>query len=905
MINFSEIGTPHRWEQFAESFFEARGAVVIQRVALGQDRGADLIIEEYFDINGENQKKRILVSCKHMSKPVGIDIENDIRDRLDDHNCVCFYGFYSSYQTLPLQQRLDNLKEHGKIQDYHIFHDYEIESFLKNNLDNNLFKNNFENSYNHFIGNTKKAIEENTNFQRLSSEDIRDKNNESFKEFYSGGLPHWDIIKKHTFKRDIFDTVISNLDKNKVALVTAAGGEGKTTFLMQVGCYFFENKYEVYYSFDGIQNINLNQLQFDKRKNYALIIDQANYLEDIVNFIQIVKLKNNVKLLLAARKNEWLQFVESAKNYKDIQILIGTNEFSLSKLSLKEIASLKLLLTKHGALYDGGGNSLEEIISSDSNSFLLATMLLATKGQKFEFYISDVINHIRQWDNGYVTLKAIGYIVACEVLGRGYHGTTYCSEKLLQRLIDLSNEKFHFIKRHLAAETFFQQNAERFIHTRNPLIAQLYFDILFIKEPIEFGIEDYYADIIHHCSILNNKIYMDIIASIPPYLRKLDRIEASIRTLKTCISYGYFFKQFIVFIKDEIEKQNIGDYENYSARMLCKIACDKNPFVSEFYVEWAKLETNYGELGDFTKENTVRWIYKLGFDRKAGKQSFYVAWASIEIKVGNIGDIEGEQEFTARWLLRKEFKRKFDIKVGLVLARLELKAGNFGTLAYQPEFSARWILKKCIENNRILEGDIYLMWARIEIQLNNIGEKDFKTTYTARWLLQKAFSAPVVSGANLHWAKLEIRENNLGDDKCNDPYTARWILKESLLKINNDTEKIGFTIYWAKVEAQNNNYGNYQMPYSALFLLKSLYNQNLMTSTGFIIWSAIQYYLNVSESDEFSSLAMFMNAKKLKDKLFFQEYTFENFEDWINHLKSNSPETIFKPAGFHYQMIDI
>jgi hypothetical protein len=424
-------------------------------------------------------------------------------------------------------------------------------------------------------------------------------------------------------------------------------------------------------------------------------------------------------------KNEWLETVEFSKNYKDIQILIGNNEFFLTKLSTKEIGSLRALLTKHNALHEGvDNNSLEEVVSSNSNSFLLAIMLVATKGQKFEFYISDVINNIRKWDNGYDTLRAMGYIVACEVLGRGYHGIIYCSEKLLKALIDLKNEKFHDIKRHLAAETFFQQNAERLIHTRNPLIAQLYFDNLFVKEPVEFNINDYYADIIHQCAIQDGKINKDIIASIPVYLRKMGKSEAGINALKTCITYGYFFRQFIVFIKDEIEKGNVGDYENYSARMLCKSACEKNPFFSDFYTEWARIENKHGELGDLAKENSVRWIFKLGFDRKAGNNSFYIIWASIEENVGNIGDIELEQEFTARWLLMKKFKMKFDINVGLVWSKLEINQGNFGDLNFMPEYSARWILKKCVENNRINEGDFYLMWARLEIQLNNIGDEN-------------------------------------------------------------------------------------------------------------------------------------------------------------------------------------
>lgn len=912
MIDFSEIGTAHRWEQFAELFFTSRNALIIKGATVGQDGGADLVIEESFVLDNNLVKKRALVSCKYyISKSIGVGIEQDILDRIRAHNCDCFYGFYSTSYTTKLQEKLNGLlaDSNDLLRDYHIFDDFEIESFLKNNLDNGLFKNNFEKSYYQFIGNSQLKIEKNTNFQKLSSEAIRDKKDPDYLSYYTGGAPQWEIIKKYTFKRDLFEPVILNIEKNKQALITSAGGEGKTTFLMQLGCYFFEKKYEVYYSFDGIKNINPSSLQFDKAKNYLLIIDQVNYLENLVEFLQKMKLKSNVRLLLAARKNEWLQTLESSKQFKDIQILIGNDEFSLLKLSKKEITNLDILLKKHAAYNDKNTEirSLEKMISEEpQNTFLLATMIHATKGKKFEFYIADVLHNISKWDGGYETIKAIGYIVACEVLGRGQRGPIYCPEKLLLTLMDLKHEVFYKIKKNLAAEAFFQQTANRLIHTRNPIIARLYFDILFTKEPNNLSLVDFYSAIIHDSSLIGDKLYNDIIATIPIFLRKTGNTVLAKQMLELCITYGYFFRQFIVFIKDEVDAENIGNYEHYSARWLCKIACEKNPTFSDFYVVWARIENRYGELGNFESENTVRWIFKKGFDRSAYEKAFFISWAQIEIDANNIGDPECEQEFSARWLLRERFLNGFYSQVALVWAQLEISKSNFGDANYEPEYSARWIFKKCLENNNInkIDGDFYLMWARLEIQLNNIGKLDFKTPYSARWLLRKAFDKPVNCGANLHWAKLEVREDNLGRIDLGTPYSARWILKKTLERDLNNTLKKELLIYWAKLEAFNNNYGNYLQPYSALNLLKQLYDQKLMPSAGYIIWSAIQFYLKVTETDPFSFTRLFEKAKEEKKKIFFHEKTFDQVLDWEMYLQNSNPQAVFKPTGFHYLTLD-
>ena len=88
------------WEFFAADFLTWLGFNVIIPPAKGIDGGKDLIVLK------ENQ--RYLVSCKHYfqsGKMVGIEDENQFIERLAQHHCDHFIGFYSTGITSSLQSR--------------------------------------------------------------------------------------------------------------------------------------------------------------------------------------------------------------------------------------------------------------------------------------------------------------------------------------------------------------------------------------------------------------------------------------------------------------------------------------------------------------------------------------------------------------------------------------------------------------------------------------------------------------------------------------------------------------------------------------------------------------------------------------------------------------------------------
>lgn len=113
--------TSEQWEFFAQDFFNWLGYGLSSGVSRGPDGGKDLIIID--PINN----KRCLVSCKHYltsGQAIGLGIEDQFVERLAQHNCEIFIGFYSSSISTGLQQRFDQIRNNPNFSYDFIVYDY-------------------------------------------------------------------------------------------------------------------------------------------------------------------------------------------------------------------------------------------------------------------------------------------------------------------------------------------------------------------------------------------------------------------------------------------------------------------------------------------------------------------------------------------------------------------------------------------------------------------------------------------------------------------------------------------------------------------------------------------------------------------------------------------------------------
>lgn len=117
--------TDEEWEKFSMYVLQSNGYYIISMPAYGIDGGKDLLVEK--------NNYRYLVSCKHFinsGKHVGQDDEQNIVDRLVQHNVNGFIGFYSTGITTGLQNRLDGICE-NKQYTYEIFETHNIITIMQ------------------------------------------------------------------------------------------------------------------------------------------------------------------------------------------------------------------------------------------------------------------------------------------------------------------------------------------------------------------------------------------------------------------------------------------------------------------------------------------------------------------------------------------------------------------------------------------------------------------------------------------------------------------------------------------------------------------------------------------------------------------------------------------------------
>lgn len=107
--NFFRNMTDEEWEKFAVAVLAQVGYIPLTLPAYGTDGGKDFIVE--------NQNNKYLVSCKHYiksGKHIGQNNEQNIGDRLLQHNVNGFIGFYSTGITTGLQNRLDKICDNNQ-----------------------------------------------------------------------------------------------------------------------------------------------------------------------------------------------------------------------------------------------------------------------------------------------------------------------------------------------------------------------------------------------------------------------------------------------------------------------------------------------------------------------------------------------------------------------------------------------------------------------------------------------------------------------------------------------------------------------------------------------------------------------------------------------------------------------
>jgi len=200
--------------------------------------------------------------------------------------------------------------------------------------------------------------------------------------YYRGEPPTWGLVcHGASIPRDAVGRALRALQEPglRIVLLHGAGGEGKSTALMQVGLALREQGYRVWHAFEP-EGDPIALLKHVKEPA-ALLVDGADLFQGLERLIRYaINEKRDWKVVLAARTHEWQASQQLSGDLKR-----RINWVPMGRLSEAEARALAERLEAAGAVVKGKvplGQLAQQLVEIDSGRrFLLAAMLIATRGE--------------------------------------------------------------------------------------------------------------------------------------------------------------------------------------------------------------------------------------------------------------------------------------------------------------------------------------------------------------------------------------------------------------------------------------------------------------------------------------------------------------------------------------------
>jgi len=362
------------------------------------------------------------------------------------------------------------------------------------------------------------------------------------KAYYEGHPLSWNIVRKgYTANRKITNDILKYLDKDffQAVLISGAGGEGKTTVMYQVALSLYEKGYLIYYFNKDIMINKKISLDFSPKEASVFLIDDATEITNLFllfNFFRNYRVP--IKIIMTARQNEWVSN-EVLKSLSS-EHLKYLKTFKIAKIDRAEAENIAQLLIKNEAtVINSTISELTDHLIDQTNGFLLAAMLTATKGKKLEGIIYDILRKIIIFEDGQNLLYALAIVSLIENIGWEKKKSYSCSIKLFSKLLDIKEEELRKHTLPLTGEILFQTFGNK-VTTRHESIAAIIYSILFDSS------NDYYDEFSLDEGFLYKKLLYAVgdisrenpyskesswLSEIPKYLHEIKGYEVAAPTL--------------------------------------------------------------------------------------------------------------------------------------------------------------------------------------------------------------------------------------------------------------------------------------------------------------------------------------------------------------------------------------
>ncbi|TAH66735.1 MAG: hypothetical protein EWM47_09815 [Anaerolineaceae bacterium] len=665
-------------------------------------------------------------------------------------------------------------------------------------------------------------------------------------------------VERETVNR-IMDEEISGHNSISHIAILDAGGEGKTTALMQLVVKLIQSGKRVFFGQDAPE-LHIEDLKF--QDNDIIVIDNANHVKNIYDFLKLATRKR-VRVIFAARANEW----EMQKINIDINRSI--KEYKLSGFSEREKNEFAKLLSKYTQLAE---NEIYDIFNNESNHFLLAAMLRTMNGGiNLEKIVEDIIRETKEnLEGDYKDYALFILLIICLVEQAGAKMPMFLLRNICFNISDgIKLNHMNLVNIYLKKEV---QGTSAYVETRHPRISELFYKSLVKFINIDLVYEEFSKADRNIRNIRIDRVadYLDIVGMVSRYIYLYypefsDLIDYVI-DVNLDTFYGTYsnsckllFKTLIDIKTDAIKtmSDNVDIIDDLYAKATSKWFISGN---SELWYKWAKYKTDIGTIGNVDELNSARWIYNQALLNNQIDETILIGWADLEVLQCQYGDVKNPEPYSARWIYRWAIdNQRLTENIIFNWAQMEESLNNIGDI--KSEYTARWIYNWGITNNTANEN-LLIKWANMEIAQDNIG--DVGVPYSALWIYKwGTLHNKADENLLINWAELELNQRGLGD--IESEHSARWIFNWG---ISNNKAGENLFLKWADAELDThiNNVGDLETPYTARWIYSYALKVGKANSNLFYRWIQLEFeQANIEPAEkEYTALWLLNYVRKLR-----------------------------------------
>ena len=592
---------------------------------------------------------------------------------------------------------------------------------------------------------------------------------QKFRRYLQGDTCIWELpfsdSSTSPVRRVVIDKLRESINDGSGAIVlTGAGGEGKTTILMQLCVELYRQGITVLYhaptyKFDFPDNL----------RKCVFIVDNPTGSREFRSFL-FRAVREGLTVVMAARSNEWNVIADSLSD--DIRRTI--REIEIPRLTASEATDFAACVKRsiHGISRTEA--ELKTLFQKESYGFLYASMLMATHdSDSLEDIAYQIIKRICEYDKSRPTLKILAAIVFCEK----------CNVLVGTRLFRFLCRTFSIDerdpKRYLRMEISLNGSTYQ---TRHETISNLFYRFLFTEsggkwwnylnydeqENVTTALLEYHFSEIGKRPGSGSVVYLyasNIASLLINSFRFIDDMDTRQyllqRLFESCRQNNTIAIDRVFHMLDDFEDRHFLAEKCYDAHLpLWEIYChwisdmmesaDNSGYV-ETHLEylclcldapeqvwrlWAQHEENKQNSGTWNQEKTAQWIYKTGCERIPQAHNLWLKWGESAEHLNNIGDYDTVG--SSAWIWKNACMKDNiteDASLWIKWAAFVKRYPQMNENSKPSRYSASSILKTaCIDRN-INNSQIWGNWAREEENLGNIG--DYNTPYSAAWIYRK------------------------------------------------------------------------------------------------------------------------------------------------------------------------